>query len=364
MKYDFLIVGAGLFGAVFAREAYSRGKKCLVVEKRGNVGGNCYTENIDGITVHKYGAHIFHTSDKGVWDYVNKYAQFNQFINCPLANYRGKLYHLPFNMNTFYELWGTATPQKAKEKIAQQIVPCKNPKNVREQALALVGTDIYKTLIEGYTEKQWGRSADKLPADIIKRLPLRFTYNNNYFDDIYQGIPEGGYTALINNLLQGTEVRTGVDYLACRDGLDAVADKVVYTGAIDEFFGYSRGNLEYRSLRFETRRIETENFQGNAVINFTERNVLYTRIIEHKHFGQDKNLPYTVVTYEYPVAQGAGDERYYPVNDATNNIRYSEYRRLAEKQEKVIFGGRLGLYKYLDMDDVVAEALKLSQTLL
>ena len=364
MKYDFLIVGAGLFGAVFAREAHNRGKKCLVVEKRANVGGNCYTEVVDGITVHRYGAHIFHTSDEAVWNYVNKYAHFNPFINCPLANYMGKLYHLPFNMNTFYELWGTATPQKAREKIAQQIVPCENPKNVREQALALVGTDIYKTLIEGYTEKQWGRSADKLPADIIKRLPLRFTFDNNYFNDVWQGIPEGGYTALVNNLLQGIEVRTGVDYLSCREQLDALADKVVYTGAIDEFFGYSRGNLEYRSLRFETQRIETESFQGNAVINYTERNVRYTRIIEHKHFARNVDLPYTIVTYEYPAAQGAGDERYYPVNDATNNIRYCEYKRLADRQEKVIFGGRLGLYKYLDMDDVISEALKLAQSIL
>lgn len=364
MKYDFLIVGAGLFGAVIAREATRRGKRCLVIEKRGHIGGNCYTEDADGITVHKYGAHIFHTSDKAVWDYVNGFAEFAPFVNCPLANYRGKLYHLPFNMNTFYALWGVSTPQKAREKIASQIVPCASPRNVREQALSLVGRDIYKTLIEGYTEKQWGRSAEKLPADLIKRLPLRFTYNNNYFDDKFQGIPVGGYTRLIENLLSGVETRCGIDYLDEREAYDALAEKVIYTGAIDEYFGYCKGYLEYRSLRFETQRIETDNYQGNAVVNFTERDVLYTRVIEHKHFGGGDNLPYTYITREYPVAWDKGQERFYPVNDATNNIRYSQYKRLAEAQSKVIFGGRLGLYRYLDMDDVVAEALSLADKIL
>ncbi len=363
MKYDFLIVGAGLFGAVFARQMKDCGKKCLVIEKRGHVGGNCYTRDEGGITVHEYGAHIFHTSDKRVWEYVNAFAEFQPFINCPLANYRGKLYHLPFNMNTFYALWGVNTPQKAKDKIAAQIEPCAQPKNVREQALSLVGRDIYKTLIEGYTEKQWGRSADKLPAEIIKRLPLRFTFDNNYFDDLYQGIPVGGYTALIQNLLDGTEVCTDTDYLENREKYDALADRVVYTGALDEFFGYCKGYLEYRSLRFETQRLEEENFQGNAVVNYTERSVSYTRIIEHKHFQPSLYVPHTVITREYPAAWEAGKERFYPVNDAANTVRYAEYRRLAEGQSKVIFGGRLGLYRYLDMDDVVAEALNLAEKL-
>lgn len=357
MKYDYLIVGAGLFGAVFAREAVKAGKTCLVVEKRGHIGGNIYTEDVGGVTVHKFGAHIFHTSDKRVWDYVNGFAEFAPFINSPLANYKGRLYHLPFNMNTFYELWGVTTPEEAKRKIDGQKIPCDNPKNVKEQALSLVGEDIYKTLVEGYTEKQWGKSADKLPADIIKRLPLRFTFDNNYFNDKYQGIPEGGYTRLIENLLNGVEVRLNVDYLADRENLDKLADKILYTGAIDEFFGFAEGNLEYRSLRFETERLEKPDYQGNAVVNYTEREVPYTRIIEHKHFERGNESAFTVITREYPDDWKPGKERFYPVNDEANGARYEKYRKLAKNHKNVIFGGRLGLYKYYDMDDVVAEAL-------
>lgn len=357
MKYDYLIVGAGLFGAVFAREAVKAGKTCLVVEKRGHIGGNIYTEDVGGVTVHKFGAHIFHTSDKRVWDYVNGFAEFAPFINSPLANYKGRLYHLPFNMNTFYELWGVTTPEEAKRKIDGQKIPCDNPKNVKEQALSLVGEDIYKTLVEGYTEKQWGKSADKLPADIIKRLPLRFTFDNNYFNDKYQGIPEGGYTRLIENLLNGVEVRLNVDYLADRENLDKLADKILYTGAIDEFFGFAEGNLEYRSLRFETERLEKPDYQGNAVVNYTEREVPYTRIIEHKHFERGNESAFTVITREYPDDWKPGKERFYPVNDEANGARYEKYRKLAQNHKNVIFGGRLGLYKYYDMDDVVAEAL-------
>lgn len=357
MKYDYLIVGAGLFGAVFAREAVKAGKTCLVVEKRGHIGGNIYTEDVGGVTVHKFGAHIFHTSDKRVWDYVNGFAEFAPFINSPLANYKGRLYHLPFNMNTFYELWGVTTPEEAKRKIDGQKIPCDNPKNVKEQALSLVGEDIYKTLVEGYTEKQWGKSADKLPADIIKRLPLRFTFDNNYFNDKYQGIPEGGYTRLIENLLNGVEVRLNVDYLADRENLDKLADKILYTGAIDEFFGFAEGNLEYRSLRFETERLEKPDYQGNAVVNYTEREVPYTRIIEHKHFERGNESAFTVITREYPDDWKPGKERFYPVNDEANGARYEKYIKLAQNHKNVIFGGRLGLYKYYDMDDVVAEAL-------
>ena len=363
MTYDYVIVGAGLFGAVFARQMTDCGKKCLVLEKRSHIGGNCYTRDADGITVHEYGAHIFHTSDKAVWEYVNRFAEFNPFINAPLANYKGKLYHLPFNMNTFYALWGVTTPRKAKEKITSQIVKCANPKNVREQALSLVGRDIYNTFIEGYTEKQWGRSADKLPAEIIKRLPLRYTFNNNYFNDLYQGIPEGGYTVLVQNLLNGIEVRTGEDYLKEKDYYNSLAEKVVYTGAIDEYFGYCRGYLGYRSLRFETLKLNESDYQGNAVVNYTEKSVPFTRIIEHKHFGIDKKLPYTVITREYPGDWEVGKERFYPLNDAANTVRYGEYKRLAAEQNKVIFGGRLGFYRYLDMDDVVAEALQLASNL-
>lgn len=355
MNYDYLIVGAGLFGAVFAKEATKVGKKCLVIEKRNHIGGNCYTENQDGVCVHKYGAHIFHTSNKKVWDYVNSYVEFTPFINSPIANYKGKLYHLPFNMNTFYELWGVKTPLEAKEKINSQKVACDNPKNVKEQALSLVGKDIYETLVEGYTEKQWGKSAEDLPADIIKRLPLRFTYDNNYFNDNYQGICD--YTKLVEAILDGVEVRLGVDYLQNKEEYDALAEKVLYTGAIDEYFNYACGNLEYRSLRFETKRMEIESFQGNAVVNYTERNIPYTRIIEHKHFDKNNKTPFTVVTYEHPDEWVLGKERFYPVNDDKNAKVYAKYKELADAQDKVIFGGRLGLYKYLDMDDVIEASM-------
>lgn len=357
MLYDYLVVGAGLYGSIFAHEAAQRGKRCLVIDKRPQVGGNIYTENQDGITVHKYGAHIFHTSKQEVWDYVNRFVEFLPFVNSPVANYKGKLYNLPFNMNTFYELWGVCTPQAAQETIAAQRVPCDDPKNVEEQALSLVGRDIYETLIKGYTEKQWGRSATQLPASIIKRLPLRFTFDNNYFNDTYQGIPAGGYTALIEALLQGIEVRLNVDFLANRQEYENIAEQIVYTGAIDEFYGYCYGQLDYRSLRFETERVETENYQGNAVINYTEREVPYTRIIEHKHFEKGNKTPFTVITREYPDSWEVGKEPYYPVNDEKNGERYEQYKRLADAQSKVKFGGRLGLYRYLDMDRVVEQAL-------
>ena len=356
--YDYLIVGAGLFGSVFAREMTNAGKKCLVIDAKSHVGGNCYTENVDGIQVHKYGAHIFHTSDKEIWDYVNKYATFVPFVNSPMANYKGKLYNLPFNMNTFYALWGTVTPDEAREKLASQCVQNPAPQNVEEQALSLVGADVYNTLIKGYTEKQWGRSATELPASIIKRIPVRFTYDNNYFNDTYQGIPKGGYTAMIEALLDGIEVRLNQDFLSDRDGYEAMADKVIYTGAIDEYFAYMHGKLEYRSLRFETERLDTPNFQGNAVVNYTESEVPYTMIIEHKHFEKGNDTNFTVITKEYPVSVEKGKYPYYPVNDEKNGEKYMLYSVLASRQDKVIFGGRLGGYKYYDMDDTVAAALE------
>lgn len=358
MNYDFLIVGAGLFGSVFARKLTEKGKKCLVIDKRPFVGGNCYTERAGEITVHKYGAHIFHTSDEEVWQYVNKFAKFLPFINSPLANFEGKIYNLPFNMNTFNQLWGVTTPEEAKAKIQSQRVYCESPKNVEEQALSLVGTDVYQTLIKGYTEKQWGRSAQELPAFIIKRLPIRLTYDNNYFNDVYQGIPEEGYTKLVENLLYGIEVRLETsynDFLGCRD----TATKVLYTGAIDEFFNFCYGELEYRALRFETERLQTENFQGNAVVNYTSEKVPFTRIIEHKHFAKT-NCPYTVITREYPCKWKLGDEPYYPINDEKNNALYEKYAELA-KTSGVIFGGRLGQYKYFDMDKTIRAALDLAK---
>ena len=362
--YDFLIVGAGLFGATFAYKARLAGKKCLVIDRRNHIGGNCYTEDADGITVHKYGAHIFHTSDRKLWEFINGFATFTPFVNSPLANYKGKLYSLPFNMNTFNQLWHVTSPKAAKEKIASQIVACENPRTAEEQALSLVGKDIYEKLIKGYTEKQWGKSPDKLPAEIIRRLPLRFTYDNNYFNDVYQGIPQGRYTAVVEKMLQGVEVRLGVEFCANKEELEALADKVVFTGAIDEYYAYCYGQLEYRSLRFETRRLKSENYQGNAVINFTSNEVPYTRVIEHKHFTRGVNGTHTIVTWEYPKPCIMGDEKYYPVNAVRNDLMYNKYRRLAEGQDKVVFGGRLGLYKYLDMDDTVSEALKLSEKLL
>ena len=362
MKYDYLIVGAGLFGAVFACEARKRGKSCLVVEKRNHIAGNVYCEDIHGIQVHKYGAHIFHTSDKEIWEYVNQFAEFNHYINAPIARYKDELYNLPFNMNTFSRMWGIATPKEAQDIIAGQIADLNisEPKNLEEQALSLAGRDVYEKLIKGYTEKQWGRECRDLPAFIIRRLPLRFTYDNNYFNDRFQGIPIGGYTRLVERLLEGIEVRLSTDYLEHRQELDGLADRVVYTGLIDRFYNYSLGVLEYRSVRFETEELEVENYQGNAVVNYTDKEVPYTRIIEHKHFEFGKQ-PTTVISREYSSEWKKGDEPYYPINDEKNNGLYERYRQLAKKEERIIFGGRLGGYRYYDMDKVIAEALKVCE---
>ncbi len=362
-RYDYLIVGAGLFGSVFAREAKSAGKRCLVIDKRAHRGGNVYCEEREGIRVHMYGAHIFHTDDKAVWDYVNRLAEFNRFTNSPLAYYGGKLYNLPFNMNTFYQLWGVKTPAEAKAEIAGQRKAyghIAEPANLEEQALKLCGKDIYERLIKGYTEKQWGHPATELPAFIIKRVPFRFVFDNNYFNDAYQGIPKGGYNVLIDALLDGVEVRLGVNYFENRGAWDAAADKILFTGPIDEFFDYRCGRLEYRSLRFEHRHIETEDFQGNAVVNYTSGDVPYTRIIEHKHFEYGTQ-PTTVITYEYPDAFAPGKEPYYPVNDARNSEIFKSYSELAASREDVLFGGRLARYTYADMDDTVAAALELAR---
>lgn len=360
-EYDYLIVGAGLFGSVFAREAVKAGRRCLVIDRRNNTGGNIRCENIDGINVHRYGAHIFHTSDREVWRYVNSFVEFNRFINSPLACYRGRLYNLPFNMNTFYRLWGVRTPAEAAAKLDEQRAPyagTASPANFEEQALRLCGRDIYETLIKGYTEKQWGRPARMLPAEIIKRVPLRLTFDNNYFNDLYQGIPAGGYNRLTDALLDGVEVRLGTDYFDHRAELDALARTVVFTGMIDKYFDYRCGRLEYRSLRFETKRLDIPDFQGNAVVNYTSADVPYTRIIEHKHF-EHGTQPTTVVTYEYPEAWDDSREPYYPVNDRRNEAIAAEYKRMAREQAGVVFGGRLGQYAYFDMDDTVAEALRL-----
>lgn len=360
MTYDYLIVGAGLFGATFAHEMTKRGKKCFVIDKRNHIGGNIYCEKIEGINVHKYGAHIFHTSDKQVWDYVNQFAEFNNYINSPVAIYKGELYNMPFNMNTFSKMWGITKPQEAKDIIAKQIAQLNitEPKNLEEQALKLVGKDVYEKLVKGYTEKQWGRSCQDLPAFIIKRLPLRFTYNNNYFNDRYQGIPIGGYTPIIEKMLEGSVVQTGVEF---KDFIKTTQDqfkKILYTGMIDEYFDFKLGNLEYRTVKFENEILNEENFQGNAVVNYTEREVPYTRIIEHKHFEfgtQEK----TVISKEYPIEWKPGLEPYYPINNEKNAELYQKYLALAENEKNVIFGGRLGHYKYYDMDKVIAEALKL-----
>lgn len=356
--YDYLIVGSGLFGSVFACEAKKAGKTCLVVEKRDHIGGNIYTREIEGIQVHQYGAHIFHTSNRRVWDYVQQFAEFNRYTNSPIAYYKGEIYNMPFNMNTFNKMWGVVTPREASEKIQEQIrlYGVEKPKNLEEQAIRLVGKDIYEKLVKGYTEKQWGRRATELPPEIIKRLPVRLTYDNNYFNDLYQGIPIGGYTRIIERILEGIEVRTGTDYLEHKEELDRLCRKVVYTGPIDAYFDYCFGELEYRSVRFETEVLDMENYQGNAVVNYTEYEVPYTRIIEHKHFEfgtQEK----TVISREYSAAWKKGDEPYYPVNDAKNNALYQKYEARAQEEEKVIFGGRLGKYKYYDMHHVVAEAL-------
>lgn len=372
MYYDYLIVGAGLYGSVFASEMKKKGRRVFLIEKRRHVAGNIFTENVAGIQVHRYGAHIFHTSDRKVWDYVNQFAEFNHYINSPVANYKGEIYNLPFNMNTFNKMWGVVTPKQAKEKIEAQIADLSvtDPSNLEEQALSLVGRDVYEKLVKGYTEKQWGRDCKELPAFIIKRLPLRFTYDNNYFNDRYQGIPIGGYTAMIERMLEGIEVKTGVSYQEFateqeRDGGMCAVDregniykKIVYTGMLDEYFDYALGHLEYRSLRFETETLaDCENYQGNAVVNYTEREIPYTRVIEHKHFefGTQKD---TVITREYPAAWKEGEEPYYPINDEKNNLLFQKYQEMAETKPHVIFGGRLGQYQYYDMDKVIAQALQ------
>ena len=367
MKYDYLIVGSGLFGAVFAHEAKAKGKKVLVIDKRPNIAGNVYTEKVEGINVHKYGAHIFHTNLKHVWDYVTKFAEFNRFTNSPVANYNGELYSLPFNMYTFNKMWGVVTPEEAQAKIDEQRAEIKGePQNLEEQAISLVGRDIYEKLIKGYTEKQWGRDCTELPPFIIKRLPVRLTFDNNYFNALYQGIPVGGYTKMVENMLDGIEVRLNVDYLENKEELDKLADKVLYTGAIDAYFGYKLGNLEYRSVRFENELLDKPNFQGNAAVNYTDRETPWTRIIEHKwfEFGKDESgndLPKTVISREYSSEWQLGDEPYYPVNDEKNSKLYEEYRKLAEGEKNVIFGGRLGEYKYYDMDAVIDSALKCAE---
>lgn len=356
--YDYLIVGAGLYGAVFAHELNKRGKKCLVIDRRGHIGGNVYTENVSGIQVHKYGAHIFHTSDKEVWDYVNQFAEFNNYINAPLAVYKDEVYNLPFNMNTFSKMWGVRTPAQAKEKIAQQQAELNiaEPKNLEEQALRLVGPDVYTKLVKDYTEKQWGRDCKDLPAFIIKRLPCRFTYDNNYFNDRYQGIPIGGYTAMVEKMLEGIEVRLDTDFFVLMEKQPEIAKRIVYTGCIDEFFRYRLGHLQYRSVRFETEELDMEDFQGNAVVNYTSWEQPYTRIIEHKHFEFGKQ-PTTVISREYSAEWKPGMEPYYPINDEVNTALYAAYQALAQKQKDVIFGGRLGQYKYYDMDKVIRAAL-------
>ncbi|MDY4834402.1 UDP-galactopyranose mutase [Frisingicoccus sp.] len=360
MKYDYLVVGAGLFGSVFAYEAKKRGKTCLVIDKRPHIGGNVYCEEIEGINVHKYGAHIFHTSNKKIWEYVNQFAEFNNYINSPVAVYKDELYNLPFNMNTFSKMWNIRTPQEAKDIIAAQIreLHIEEPKNLEEQALSLAGRDVYEKLVKGYTEKQWGRDCTELPAFIIKRLPLRFTYDNNYFNDRFQGIPMGGYTKIIEKMLDGIDVRVNTDYFEFIKENPSVADKILFTGMIDEFYDYKLGALEYRSVRFETEILDCDNYQGNAVVNYTEREVPYTRIIEHKHFEfgtQEK----TVISREYSSEWKVGMEPYYPVNNDQNNQLFEEYKKLAAKEENVIFGGRLGNYQYYDMDKVIEAALDL-----
>lgn len=372
MKYDYLIVGSGLFGAIFANEANKKGKKCLVIDKRNHIGGNVYTENIDGINVHKYGAHIFHTSNKEVWEYINQFAEFNRYTNSPVARYKNELYNMPFNMNTFNKLWGVITPEEARAKIEEEKKEAgiTEPKNLEEQAISLVGKTIYEKLVKGYTEKQWGKRATELPSFIIKRLPVRFIYDNNYFNDIYQGIPIGGYTPIIEKMLDGIEVKLNCDFFENRKELENIAVKIVFTGQIDKYYNYQFGELEYRSLRFETEILEQENYQGNAVVNYTEYEVPYTRIIEHKHFeygasigkiAEGQALEKTIITREYPDAWSKGKEPYYPINNDKNNTLYEKYKELADNDSKVLFGGRLGQYKYFDMDKVIAEELKFAK---
>lgn len=358
-KYDYLIVGAGLFGAVFAYEMMKNKKTCLIIDKRNHIGGNVYCEDIDGIHVHKYGAHIFHTSDKEIWDYVNQFAEFNNYINSPVAVYKDEIYNLPFNMNTFSKMFGIKTPKEAKEKIQAEIeeLGIKEPKNLEEQALSLVGTTVYEKLIKGYTEKQWGRDCKDLPSFIIKRLPLRFIYDNNYFNDRYQGIPIGGYTAIIEKLINGADIKLNTDYFEFIKENKEIADKIVYTGPLDQFYDYRYGVLEYRAVRFEHEKLDMDNYQGNAVVNYTEREVPYTRIIEHKHFEFGKQ-PVTVISREYPSEWKLGEEPYYPVNNKKNEECAKQYRQLASQEENIIFGGRLGEYQYYDMDKVIKAALE------
>ncbi|MGV3150607.1 UDP-galactopyranose mutase [Sarcina ventriculi] len=357
-KYDYLIVGSGIFGSIFAHEANKRGKKCLVIDKRNHIGGNIFCEDIEGINVHKYGAHIFHTSNKEVWDYINSFVEFNRYTNSPVANYKGELYNLPFNMNTFYQLWKVKTPKEAKEKIEEQVKEAniQEPKNLEEQAIKLVGKDIYEKLIRGYTEKQWGQRATELPSFIIKRLPVRFTFDNNYFNDKYQGIPIGGYNVFIEKLLEGIDVKLNTDFFKNREELENLADRIVFTGMIDEFYDYRFGTLEYRSLRFQHEILNEENYQGNAVVNYTEYEIPYTRVIEHKHF-EDGKQDKTVITKEYPASWKKGEEPYYPINNERNNLMYEKYKELADKEKNIIFGGRLAEYKYYDMHHVIERAL-------
>ena len=370
MKYDYLVVGAGLYGAVFAQQAIAHGKSVLVIDRREHIGGNIYTESIEGINVHKYGAHIFHTNNKEVWKYITRFADFNRYTNSPVANYKGKLYSLPFNMYTFNSMWGVVTPQEAQAKIAEQkrIANITNPKNLEEQAISLVGTDIYEKLIKGYTEKQWGRPCSELPSFIIKRLPFRLTFDNNYFNALYQGIPIGGYTQLIDKLLEGADIKLCVDYLENKDEFDSIANTILYTGSIDAFFDYRFGELQYRSVRFESELLDIDNYQGNAVVNYTDKETPYTRIIEHKwfEFGKDKtgnNIPKTVISREYSSEWKLGDEPYYPVNDEKNTALYQKYKELTKQETNTIFGGRLGEYKYYDMDVVILNALKITKKL-
>lgn len=370
-KYDYLIVGAGLFGAVFAQRAVEAGRSVLVLDRRPQIGGNVYTRDVEGIHVHQYGAHIFHTNDRRVWDYVSRFADFNRFTNSPVANYRGEIYSLPFNMYTFNKMWGVVTPEQARAEIDRQKSDCGigEPRNLEEQAITLVGRDIYEKLVKGYTEKQWGRPCTELPAFIIRRLPVRYTYDNNYFNALFQGIPMGGYTKMVRAMLEGADVLTDTDYLTDKDYFDARSSHVIYTGAIDEYFGYTLGNLEYRSVRFETELLDQENYQGNAAVNYTDRETPWTRIIEHKwfQFGLDdegKNIPKTVISREFSQEWKPGDEPYYPLNDERNNRLYCEYRKLAESEPDITFGGRLGEYKYYDMDQVIAAALDLADRMI
>ena len=364
MQYDYLIVGAGLFGSIFAHEITKKGKKCLVIERRSHIGGNVYTELQENINVHMYGAHIFHTNNKYVWEYINQFADFNRYTNSPIANYNGELYNLPFNMNTFYQMWGVKTPEEAKAKIDEQKAESniENPQNLEEQAISLIGKDIYEKLVKGYTEKQWGRKCDELPSFIIKRLPVRYTFDNNYFNDLYQGIPIGGYTKIIEKMLEGIEVKLNTDFFDDKEKWLNIADKIIFTGMIDQYYDYCYGELEYRGLNFEFETLDMENYQGNAVINYTDAETPFTRIIEHKHF-ESSNSPKTIITREYPKTWMKGEEAYYPLNDEKNSELFKKYLKLAKKEDKVIFGGRLGMYKYYDMWQVIDEALKLVRSI-